>query len=199
MLAALLLQLALPQGLVPGPAIVVVGIECVLLVTLVAVNPSRIDHRSRDLRLVSKAMVVLLSATNAAGLGMLLRELVAANPTLDGRALIRAGVNIWFTGVLAFGLWYWEIDRGGPIRRCTPGHGRPDFLFTQMTNQGVTDTPWSPRFLDYLYVSLTNQTAFSATDTMPLTPRAKALMAAQSVMSLATVVVVGARAVNILR
>lgn len=199
MFAALVLQLALPQALVPLPAILVVGVECVLLVTLIACNPSRLDHRSREARVLSLSMVAVLGAANAVTLAMLLRELLLSDPSLDGRALIRAGVNIWFTGVLAFGLWFWEIDRGGPIRRCLPDHREPDFLFPQMASPQVSREPWSPRFFDYLYVSLTNQTAFSPTDTMPLTTRAKVLMSAQSLMSLATIVVVGARAVNILR
>jgi hypothetical protein len=100
--------------------------------------------------------------------------------------------------VIVFGLWYWELDRGGPSARHDPHHREPDFLFPQMATPGSARPDWAPGFLDYLYVSFTNATAFSPTDTMPLTPLAKSLMAVQSAASLLTVALVAARAVNIL-
>ena len=95
-------------------------------------------------------------------------------------------------------LCYWELDRGGPHLRAACKDVTPDFLFPQMDVTSVAEPDWSPRFIDYLYTSFTNATAFSPTDTMPLTPRAKTLMAAQSFASLVIVVLVTARAVNIL-
>jgi hypothetical protein len=100
--------------------------------------------------------------------------------------------------VIVFGLWYWELDRGGPSARHDPHHREPDFLFPQMATPGAARPDWAPGFLDYLYVSFTNATAFSPTDTMPLTPLAKGLMGVQSAASLLTVALVAARAVNIL-
>jgi hypothetical protein len=100
--------------------------------------------------------------------------------------------------VLLFGLWYWEVDRGGPVARARQESGVPDFLFPQMTDPRWAPPGWGPKLIDYLYVSLTNATAFSPTDTMPLTATAKWLMSAQSVASLVTVGLVVARAVNIL-
>ena len=101
--------------------------------------------------------------------------------------------------MLLFGLWYWELDRGGPVAR---GEGRelaPDFLFPQMTDPRWAPQGWMPGLIDYLYVSLTNATAFSPTDTMPLTPIAKWLMGGQCLAALVTVGLVVARAVNILQ
>jgi uncharacterized membrane protein len=100
--------------------------------------------------------------------------------------------------VIVFGLWYFELDRGGPTKRHQQDHREPDFLFPQMATPGAGRPDWSPSFLDYLYVSFTNATAFSPTDTMPMTVAAKKLMGVQSVASLLTVALVAARAVNIL-
>ena len=105
---------------------------------------------------------------------------------------------IWLTNLLIFALWYWEMDRGGPGRRAAGRDGPPDFLFPQMTDDRIEPRDWRPKFIDYLYVSLTNNTAFSPTDTMPLTPMAKAVMGVQSVVSLLTIGLIVSRAVNIL-
>ena len=105
---------------------------------------------------------------------------------------------IWLTNFLIFALWYWETDRGGPGRRAA-GHDRaPDFLFPQMSDDRIEPLEWRPQFIDYLYVSLTNATAFSPTDTMPLTPTAKIIMGMQSLVSLVTIGLIVSRAVNIL-
>jgi hypothetical protein len=99
---------------------------------------------------------------------------------------------------LVFALWYWELDRGGPRHRLIASTRGADFLFPQMVTPACATTGWMPRFVDYFYVAFTNATAFSPTDTMPLTPVAKMLMAVQSLTSLLTVALVAARAVNIL-
>jgi hypothetical protein len=90
------------------------------------------------------------------------------------------------TNLLIFGLWYWETDRGGPRKRAAGHDGAPDFLFPQMTDDRIEPLYWRPQFIDYLYVSLTNATAFSPTDTLPLTPSVKSLMGLQSLVSLVT-------------
>jgi uncharacterized membrane protein len=104
---------------------------------------------------------------------------------------------IWLTNVAVFALWYWQLDRGGPDRRARGDEDPPDFLFVQMTEPSLA-RGWMPSFLDYLYTSFTNATAFSPTDTMPLTVRVKMLMLVQSMVSLITIGLVAARAVNIL-
>jgi hypothetical protein len=100
--------------------------------------------------------------------------------------------------VIVFGLWYWELDRGGPLARCLPHHRAPDFLFPQMSNPDSAPPGWAPSFFDYLFTSFTNASAFSPTDTMPLTEWAKALFMVQATASLATAVLVIARIANIL-
>ena len=114
------------------------------------------------------------------------------------QALLASGAAIWGTNIIAFALWYWELDRGGPAARALGHRPHPDFLFPQMTTPDVSDPDWEPRFADYLYVSFTNATAFSPTDTMPLSRWAKLAMMIQSVIALATVAMVLARAINIL-
>ncbi len=196
---ALVLQLLLPDRLTIGPFWLIPAIEAFVLVTLIIVAPSHVNNRTRDARWLALGLIAILILTNAITLGLLMHHLLHAGPDLNGRSLVFSAVAVWSTGVVAFGLSYWEIDRGGPTQRCSPLHPAPDFMFPQMENPDVTEERWTPRFTDYLYVSLTNSTAFSPTDALPLTARAKAIMAVQSLTSLATIVVVGARAVNILK
>ena len=199
-LAAFALQLLLPESLLPGPKWLPVGIEAALLATLIVVNPTRIHEGSKELRWVSTTLVVVLTLVNGATLCVLVKELLDSGSAIDGHRLIAFAVAVWSTNVIGFGVWYWELDRGGPIRRCRPDHGLPDFSFPQMDDPDlVRGARWHPRFGDYLYVSLTNSSAFSPTDALPLTLKAKALMSAQAIMSLTTIVVVCARAVNILK
>ncbi|MDQ6798787.1 MAG: DUF1345 domain-containing protein [Actinomycetota bacterium] len=197
LVVALVIYIRLPDKLTPGPQILVPALEVALLVPLVINSPNRITHRSISLRWISIVLIGVINAANAASLILLVRFLLRGGQA-NGRALIRAGIGIWVTQVLVFALWYWEFDRGGPALRCSPDHGPPDLLFPQMELRAATTGRWYPTFWDYLYVSLTNSTAFSPTDTMPLTSTAKMLMGAQSLVSLTTIAIVGSRAVNIL-
>ncbi|HEY7136317.1 MAG TPA: hypothetical protein VIB48_14750 [Acidimicrobiia bacterium] len=194
---ALLLHVALPHRLRIGPVWLLPGLELALLVPLIAANPSRMNRESRNLRALSIALIALVSAANASSLALLVHRLLRGGKA-GGRPLIYAAIAIWLTNVIAFSLWYWELDRGGPLARCQPEHRQPDFLFPQMTTPAAAPLNWVPQFVDYLYVSFTNATAFSPTDTMPMTSMAKLLMLAQSLASVTVVVIVGARAVNIL-
>jgi hypothetical protein len=142
-------------------------------------------------------MIGLVSAGNIVSLVRLSNQLLQGGKQ-NGHALILSGIVLWCTNVLLFGLWYWEVDRGGPAARARGERDYPDLLFPQMSDPKWAPPDWRPRLIDYLYVSLTNATAFSPTDTMPLTPTAKWMMGAQSLASLVTVGLVVARAVNIL-
>jgi uncharacterized membrane protein len=142
------------------------------------------------------ALIALTTVANVVSLAELIHALLYGTKA-GGRSLVYASVPIWLTNVIVFGLWYWELDRGGPSARQRTKHRRPDFLFPQMSTPGSAPG-WTPNFLDYLYTSFTNATAFSPTDTMPLTAWAKLLMMLQSLASLVTVAVVVSRAVNIL-
>ncbi len=118
---------------------------------------------------------------------------------VQGRTLLYGAFAIWATNVIVFALWYWELDGGGPPRRLADPKRPRDFAFVQMTDPEVSAGGWHPRFADYLYLSFTNSSAFSPTDTMPLTRWAKMLMMLESVISILTLLLVAARAVNILR
>ncbi len=146
-------------------------------------------------------LIALVNAANVISLILLVHDLLqgkANGKAIVGPQLLFSSLLIWLTNVLVFALWYWELDRGGPDERSHPDHRQPDFLFPQMATPQCTHATWSPSFMDYLYVSFTNATAFSPTDTMPLAPWAKALMLVQALASLLTIALVAARAVNIL-
>ena len=195
---AIALQVALPNRLISslGPHWLIPAVESALLVVLIVTNPHRVDREESNLRLVSLAMIAVITVANMLDLGELIRALLDATHA-GGRALVFASVPIWITTVIVFGLWFWELDRGGVSARMLPTHRAPDFLFPQMATPGAA-IDWTPSFIDYLYTSFTNATAFSPTDTMPLTPWAKLLMMVESLASLLTVGLVIARAVNIL-
>lgn len=195
---AIVLQLVLPDTVVRGlgPRALIPALEGALLVVLVIANPGRINRESSVLRGLSLALIALITAANGVALGELMHALLYHSHT-GGRSLLFASVPIWLTNVIVFGLWYWELDRGGVAARLHASHRQPDFLFPQMSTPGSAPG-WTPDFLDYLYTSFTNATAFSPTDTMPMTAWAKLLMMVQSLASLLTVALVISRAVNIL-
>lgn len=196
--AAIALQLILPDSLIQGLGnrALIPALEGALIVVFLIVSPGRISKEESRLRLLGIALIALITIANVVSLTDLLHALLYSSKA-GGRALVYASVPIWLTNVIAFGLWYWELDRGGPAARQTVGHRKPDFLFPQMSTPGC-DPGWTPNFFDYLYTSFTNATAFSPTDTMPLTDWTKLLMMLQSLASLVTVAVVISRAVNIL-
>ena len=154
------------------------------------------ERQRRVLRGFARVLTALVSLMNLAALVALVRLLLKGHQA-TGHTLLVDALNIWGTNVIIFALWYWEIDRGGPAARCTRHEAAPDFLFPQMTTERLAPG-WRPGFIDYLFVSFTNATAFSPTDTLPLTPSAKLLMMLEATISLLTVALVAARAVNIL-
>jgi len=195
-LAAILLQFTLSDKITIGPRWLLPALEALLLLVLVLSTPmEQVRHRTRHMLALS--LIGLVSATNIVSLGLLVHYLLHGGKG-NGRALIGSGAELWATNVLLFGLWYWELDRGGPLARQLGRAALPDFLFPQMSATRYAPTDWMPGLVDYLYTSFTNATAFSPTDTMPLTATAKWLMTAQSLTALVTVGLVVARAVNIL-
>jgi hypothetical protein len=138
---------------------------------------------------------------NVVGVLVLVISLVSHQAVhITGRQLLMSGGVVWLANVIAFGLAYWELDSGGPVTRAlAPARRQPDFQFPQDENPELARDGWVPRLMDYFYVSLTNATAFSPTDAMPLTRLAKTLMAAESGLSAITILLVAARAVNILQ
>ncbi|HET9104782.1 MAG TPA: hypothetical protein VFN55_15630 [Solirubrobacteraceae bacterium] len=197
-LFAIALQLLLPKRLTAGPPWLLPALEAALLVGLAMASPRRVEHEHRARRLTAVTLTAVVSVANIVSLALLSHELLH-HGARNGRELIISGALIWITNVLIFGLWYWETDRGGPGRRAAGEDGPPDLLFPQMSDDRIEPVGWRPQFIDYLYVSLTNALALSPTDTMPLTPTAKSIMGLQSLVSLVTIGLVVARAVNILQ
>lgn len=191
------LQLLLPKRLTAGPTWLLPVLEAGLLAGLSVASPRRVEHEHAGRRLLALAMTGVVSVANITSLALLSHQLLR-HSSPNGRALIISGSLIWLTNILIFGLWYWEADRGGPGKRAAGRDGPPDFLFPQMNDDRVEPANWRPQFVDYLYVSLTNATALSPTDTMPLTPTAKSIMGLQSIVSLVTIGLIVSRAVNIL-
>jgi len=193
----LLLYVTLPEKLIYGPPCLVPMLAFALLVPLTVTVPHRHAEELRWQRYASIALIALLNVANILSLVSLVTALLEGQKK-TGVELILSAVQIWLTNVLVFALWYWEFDRGGPGARLSQKPGYPDFIFPQMSTPQVAPPGWSPIFIDYLFVSFTNATAFSPTDTLPLTPWAKMLMLVQALASLLTVALVAARAVNIL-
>jgi len=149
----------------------------------------------------SSAFVLLglIVAGNVAGLVLLISALVTTRSSdIGGGQLLMTAVVIWVANVIVFGIWYWEVDDGGPLDRARKERKTPDFQFPQDENPELAREPWQPRIWDYLYVSLTAGSAFSPTDAMPLTYKAKVLMGIEATVSLVIVVLLTARAVNVL-
>jgi uncharacterized membrane protein len=173
------------------------GIAAVLLVTSVAfyvspAKPTRID------RVISVGLAAVLVVANI-GSFVLLARAVFLGSALTPTDLLASGVALWVVNVLVFAIVYWELDGGGPEARLERRHDFPDLVFPQQQadQEKLTEAGWEPSFGDYLYVALTNGTAFSPTDAMPYTKRAKLAMGVQSLLSFAIAAIVVARAVNI--
>jgi uncharacterized membrane protein len=196
-LFAIGLQLLLPARLTAGPTWLLPVLETALLVGLIFASPRELEGEHRVRRRLALALTGLVSAANIYSLILLSHNLLH-HGSPNGRQLIISGMLIWLTNVLIFGLWYWETDRGGAGKRAAGLDGPPDLLFPQMNDDRIQQPNWRPQFIDYLYVSLTNALALSPTDTMPLSAMAKSIMGIQSLVSLVTIGLIVARAVNIL-
>jgi len=198
LVAAVVLYLGLPQAFIVGPRWLLPVLEGVLLVPLLITDPDRTQRDTKGLRIASILLIALLSLATLAALVLLVHDILRSRD-IAGTNLIYSALALWGTNVIIYGLWYWELDGGGPnARHDRAAHDR-DFLFPQQAAPDVFVRPWHPTFFDYLYLSFTNSTAFSPTDTMPLTATAKLLMGFQSMISLLTIGLVVARAVNILQ
>jgi uncharacterized membrane protein len=198
-LVAILLDLALPERVRLGPRWLLPSVLGALLIGLAIAGSHPSARYSQVRRRLAIGLIGVVSAVNVYSLALLSHYLINGSKA-SGRSLIFSGLALWVTNILLFALWFYELDRGGPLARATGREQMPDFMFVPMA-EGRRYSPagWKPRLVDYLYLAFTNATAFSPTDTMPLTAAAKWLMTAQSVVSLWVVVLVVARAVNILQ
>ena len=200
-IAAIAIQLSLPSEVVIGTRWILPVLAGLLLVGLIVGEPMRLNRESRVLRAGSMVLIIVMSTANAGSAARLVTHLVRGTNHQDPASLLLTGAAIWVVNVIVFSLWYWELDRGGPVARAHDmRHGRFDFVFTQMQlPPELAPMDWEPMFVDYLYLSFTNATAFSPTDTLPLSRWAKLTMMLQSAVSLLTVALVIARAVNVLK
>jgi hypothetical protein len=204
-IVAVVVYALLPSAVLFTNRLVIPTVEVLLLVALLVTNPKRMTRQTRVSRSVSIALAMLLILTNLLALGLLISELTGRE---SGSHLLVAAMQIWLTNVIGFALLYWELDRGGPVvRREARREDLPDadWRFSQDENDDAVievsrtssmTSGWIPIFVDYLYLSLTNSSAFSPTDTMPLTSRAKMLMGVQATGALLTTLVVVAFAVG---
>jgi hypothetical protein len=192
------LNVSLPEPLTFGPSWLLLAVVTVLLI------PVLMARMRGSFELNQKLGYVLLWVVTAAllwSVGLLVRSL--PRHTLTPLALLRSAAALWITNVLVFASWYWRLDAGGPhARNLSTCHTKGDFLFPQMTLAPGTQTPldpaWSPGFVDYLFLAFNTSTAFSPTDSPVLSRWAKVAMMVQSSISLVTLALLAARAVNIL-
>jgi uncharacterized membrane protein len=198
MLLAIVLQLLLPDRFVFGSRYLLISIELILLVAMSFTTPKEKIFKSLSRRINVSLLIILTGIANAYALLQIARKLLESGHINDGRELVLSAVNIFITNIIVFGLLYWEMDGGGPGRRRAIDKSEQDFLFPQNQDENFKHPDWMPTFIDYVYVASTNAMAFSPTDTLPLTRRAKLLMLVQATLSLVTIGLVAARAVNIL-
>jgi len=195
---AMVLTVLRPAEVRVAPPWVLPAIESVLLVILIARDPGRIDRRSGALRGLSICVVGILVVDALAATGLLISVLIHGGQATNSAAeLLSAGTVVWLSNMIAFALLYWELDAGGAAARAYRMPRSLDLAFPQQLNPEVAPPGWRPIFIDYLYLGLTNSTAFSPTDVFPLVPWAKIAMGVQELISLAVLGLVIARAVNV--
>jgi uncharacterized membrane protein len=198
-LVAAALQLVTPhRGRVPGWWLFPI-LEVVLLVILVAVDPGKVDDRSRPVRRLTIGLIAIMTIGTLGGLTVLIVDILRtpSSSALNYTNLLGRGAMLWVTNVIVFSLWFWELDRGGPAERAAGSGIPPSFAFPENAMPEFATEGWSPIYPDYLYLAFTNATAFSPTDTLPVTTWAKMAMLVQSVISLLTAILVVARAINV--
>ncbi|WP_094294735.1 hypothetical protein [Mycobacterium neumannii] len=196
--AVMALQLAIPKDYTLVPRWPLVVLEGLLLLALLAINPRVMTRRTRFGRYTTWVLLAAITLDNTLSAVVLAVGILSGDESNDAAVLLGSGASIIVTNVIVFGIWYWELDRGGPFARRAGERPYPDFLFPQMTTPHVAEPDWRPTFIDYLYVSVTNVMAFSPTDTMPLARWAKMMMTVQAIVALGTAGLVVARAVNVL-
>ena len=192
------LQFLLPKDLSLGIQKYICALEALILLSLIALSPRRIGKHHPPTRNLSIALTSVMTISNISSAVKLIDGLVQGS-IKDANMLLLSGGSIWLANIVIFSMWFWELDRGGPGSRAEATDPEPDFLFPQMVAPEFSAKGWHPTFFDYLYISVTNASAFSPTDTAPLSRWAKILMMVQSLTSLVTVGLVIARAVNILK
>ncbi len=178
----------LPVVLLALPAALIIG------------DPGRIDRQKTWLRVTIGIVIALLTLANLFGAARLVGDIITSNKLFVSNAtgLLATGGVIWATNVIAFGLWYWDLDRGGAAARAHHPQADPAFIFPEMLHTPYVPAPWVPKFIDYLSLGFWTATAFSPTDISAVRPWAKLLMITEAAVSLGIAGLVIARAINIL-
>jgi hypothetical protein len=200
-LAVGMLRIALPPELrLRDAPWLMFAVLAVLMVAIVIGDPGRIDRPSRWLRILTGTLIALITIANGgSSIRLVVGIFYGRAFTQDPQLLLTSGAIIWLTNVVAFGLWYWDLDRGGAAGRAVGRQVAPAFLFPEMSNPGYVGADWSPTFVDYLHLSFSTATSFSPTDVSAIKPWAKVMMMAEEAISLILGILVVARAVNLLK
>jgi uncharacterized membrane protein len=195
-LFAVALQLSVPSSGRVLPRWVFPIVELPLLVLLIVRDPGRIDARGPGARRATIGLIAVMTVATIGGIAVLMVDILDTNLDVTPTALLGRGAALWVTNVITFSFWYWIFDRGGPGERAAGSVIAPSFAFPENATPELVSDDWVPRYHDYLYLSFTNATAFSPTDTLPLQAWAKMMMMGESVLSLVTAIAVVARAIN---
>ncbi len=195
------LRAILPPQLRAGDARWAFAVLLVVLLAIIIIgDPGRIDRDSAWLRALTGTLIGVISVVNASAAVRLVAAIIrGATFTNDANVLLASGGAIWLINVIAFGLWYWDLDRGGAAARARGADGRIAFIFPEMSNLQYVGADWYPKFVDYLHLSFTTATAFSPTDVSAIRTWAKLMMMTEEAISLLVALLVVARAVNGLR
>ena len=195
------LHVALPARYRIQPGWVVPVALLAPLAALIAGDPGRIDRQKTWLRILTGILIAVITLANLAAAVRLVVDILTNNKLYANNAggLLALGGVIWATNVIAFGLWYWDLDRGGAAARAHPPPRPPAFIFPEMQNPAYVPATWVPRFIDYLFLAFWTATAVSPTDTVAVKPWAKLLMMLEAAGSIALAALVIARAINILK
>jgi hypothetical protein len=194
------LHLLLPAKYRVNPPWVLPAVLLGLLAAMIVGDPGRIDRQKTWLRIVTGVVIACLTLANLLAAARLVDDILTSNKLFasNAGALLATGGVIWLTNVIAFGLWYWDLDRGGAAARAHNPDANPAFVFPEMLNSQFVVAGWVPRFADYLSLGFWTATAFSPTDVSAIKPWAKLLMMTEAAVSLALATLVIARAINIL-
>ena len=195
------LHVALPAKYRVNPPWVLPVVLLALLAALIIGDPGRIDRQKTWLRVTTSAVIALLTLANLFAAARLVGDIITNNKLFASNAtgLLATGAVIWATNVIAFGLWYWDLDRGGAAARAHQPYANPAFVFPEMLHTEYVPATWVPEFADYLSLAFWTATAFSPTDISAIKRWAKLLMMMEAMVSLSIGVLVVARAINILK
>jgi hypothetical protein len=172
----------------------------VLIVALIIGDPGRIDRQVTWLRVLTGVLIGVITFVNGGSSVRLVYAIITTEAfTNNAKVLLASGLVIWVTNVIAFGLWYWDLDRGGAAARALGSGVSPAFVFPEMSNPELVRVGWYPSFVDYLHLSFSTSMAFSPTDVSAIKPWAKLMMMAEEAISMVVGILVIARAVNILK